>query len=62
MLLNKDKPPWLNNATMKSSRRKYLAYKKYCKCPNRARYQQYVKERKKSQKLIRSQKESWLRI
>ena len=33
-----------------------MAYKRYCKCPNRGRYQEYGKERKKSQKLIRSQK------
>ena len=33
-----------------------MAYKRYCKCPNRARYQEHVKEQKEYKKLIRSQK------
>ena len=36
--------------------KKKLAYKRYCKYHNRATYQEYVKERKKTQKLIRLQK------
>ena len=54
--VNKDKPLWLNNTTIKSSRRKNLAYKRYCKCPNRARYKEYEKERRKCKNIIRSQK------
>ena len=53
------KQPWINKSALRSIKKKYHSWKRFCESKKHHHYQEYIKQRDKATKTIREQKYSY---